>query len=579
MSLFHYEENRLDYGSLLKPKKNYAVEFAVAFTYSLDLEALMGIPLSLALAEDVDSGLHTYLLLEGIRRCGDSLAIFCNAGSIALPRKEKNICALLEKSVFEIRHDGMKNFHPKLWFIKYQNIKDKNDAYINLIVLSRNLTFDRSLDYAVVLTGDVKKRPCTKNAPLVNLLKHFAPKASKEKARKIRALAKDVANTRFTVEPPFDNYECLVFGLGGDTSPTTIFGKCDDLIVVSPFLDTDKKSKFLKDLSGLASRKKTLFTRKSSLSNEIIKIFDEVYVIKDALLEQENNTEDAVSPSPYDLHAKLYFTQSRERNCLYVGSANASRKGFTENIEFLLRLRLKPGQLGYESMKNALLPQKGNPFMHITGLDEELPSAAESLRKEKEFKEAMRSITGAEVRVGKKDGSFSLVIHAQSCSVCASLEPLCSKTGKPEPLDDGLTFAGLALEELSEFFILKVEDKEAVIKVPVEGIPDTRDEAVYRSIIRNRDVLMDYFSFMLRGRAARWAFGGHKDGHAGHAGHTKNGPIFPALYENMLEAMLENPQQVLAFEDVLKRLGKMEVSGEFAEMFAAFKNAHKGKAS
>ncbi|MDL2267511.1 phospholipase D family protein [Desulfovibrio sp. OttesenSCG-928-G15] len=476
--------------------------------------------------------------------------------------------------MFEVRFSGTENFHPKLWFIKYQRNGDKSNAYIRLIVLSRNLTFDRSLDYAVALTGDVKKRPCTKNAPLVDLLNFAALRASKKKKQKIHSLAKDVATTRFTVEAPFDDYGCIAFGLGEDTSPESIFGKCEDIIVVSPFLDGDKECKFLKELSGVASGKKTLFTRKSSLNNEIFTIFDEVYIVKDALLEQDIDNEDSVSPNPCDLHAKLYFTHSQRCNCLYVGSTNASRKGFSANIEFLLRLRLKTRQLDYKSMKSALLPEKCNPFMRIASLDEELPSVAESLRRERDFKEAMRSITDATVTNGGENDQFSLVINAHSCPVRASLAPLCSKTDRLEPLCDGLTFTGLAQEELSEFFILKVEGKEAVIKVAVKGIPATRDQAVYGSIIRDTDDLMNYFFFMLTGRSSRRASGKHKGGGDGDAKYT---PISPALYENMLERMVENPKQVLELENVMNRLEKTKVSEEFSGMLSAFKDAGRGK--
>ena len=578
MTLFHYETDRMDYGSLLKPDEGYSVEFAVAFTYSLDLEALLGVPLSLTMAGDMDSGLSDspHSLLTGIIRCSDRLAIFCNAGCIAIPRtqrEQKSIFALLEKCVFEIRFEGTKNFHPKLWFIKYSSADNTNAPYIRLIVLSRNLTFDRSLDYAVALTGKVTGRVYKKNAPLVDMLQFVAQSASKEQGKKIRKLAKEVLTTNFRVEDPFDDYACIPFGLGGDTSPKTIFGECDDLVVISPFLEISSKNTFLKELTKLAKRKKALFTRKDSLTQEIIDLFSEVYIVEDALLEQDGDGEEDPSPSPCDLHAKLYFTHSGDRNCLYVGSANASHKGFFKNIEFLLRLQFKRQRMGYELLKKSLSPETGSPFMKISRLDEDTSSAAESLQKEKDFKDAMRSITGATAIMKKKSECFSLTIHAKPCRVGASLSLLCS-TKKLEPLRDGLVFEGLSQEELSEFFILQVEDRKAVIKVPVKGIPDTRDQAVYRSIIRDKDDFMAYVSFMLPGAHSGHASRQHKSGEGGDAKHAT---VPPALYENMLEYMVENPRQVLELEDVMKRLGEEDdhIFQQFKPMFTAFKEAAK----
>ena len=145
-------DNRLDYGNLLQPKAGYDVEFAVALTYSLDLEALLGVPISLGLFESMDSNLKEVpmFLLEGIRKSSDKIAIFCNPGGIKLPQKIKSVYSLLENSVFEVKASEISNFHPKMWFIKYSDYD--GNAYIKIIVLSRNLTFDRSWDVSFAFT-------------------------------------------------------------------------------------------------------------------------------------------------------------------------------------------------------------------------------------------------------------------------------------------------------------------------------------------------------------------------------------------------------------------------------------------
>lgn len=52
---FNPEENRLDYSQMLCPPPGYDLEFAVGMTYSLDMEALLGVPVSLGMFEDYDS--------------------------------------------------------------------------------------------------------------------------------------------------------------------------------------------------------------------------------------------------------------------------------------------------------------------------------------------------------------------------------------------------------------------------------------------------------------------------------------------------------------------------------------------
>ena len=43
MAMFDAAHNRLSYSELLMPEPGYVLEFAVGLTYSLDLEALLGI--------------------------------------------------------------------------------------------------------------------------------------------------------------------------------------------------------------------------------------------------------------------------------------------------------------------------------------------------------------------------------------------------------------------------------------------------------------------------------------------------------------------------------------------------------
>ena len=50
-------KDRVSYGNLLLPPDGYTLNFAVGTTYSLDLEALTAVCISLGLAEDTDSTL------------------------------------------------------------------------------------------------------------------------------------------------------------------------------------------------------------------------------------------------------------------------------------------------------------------------------------------------------------------------------------------------------------------------------------------------------------------------------------------------------------------------------------------
>ena len=142
--------DRLDYGQILAPPAEYCLDFAVGTTYSLDLDALVGASLAMGLSEETDSELmnNPVCLLEALRSTGDKVALFCEGGQIHMPSKVTSLYVLLEKMVFSVKtakHRGLAafpSFHPKIWLLRYKN--NVGELLFRVVVLSRNLTFDRS---------------------------------------------------------------------------------------------------------------------------------------------------------------------------------------------------------------------------------------------------------------------------------------------------------------------------------------------------------------------------------------------------------------------------------------------------
>ena len=156
--------DRLDYGQILTPPTGCTLDFAIGTTYSLDLDALVGASLALGLSEETDSILmnNPVCLLEALRSTGDKVALFCEGGQIHLPSKVTSLYILLEKMVFYVKTDKQKtitaypSFHPKFWLIRYKNTD--GELFYRIVVLSRNLTFDRSWDISFYMNGRMTRR-------------------------------------------------------------------------------------------------------------------------------------------------------------------------------------------------------------------------------------------------------------------------------------------------------------------------------------------------------------------------------------------------------------------------------------
>ena len=206
--MFDLANDRLSYSELLRPDAGYTLDFAVGMTYSLDLEALLGVPVSLGMLDETDSGSMSspLFILEAIRKSSDRIALFCNAGCIKLPDRIQSVYSLLENSVFQVKLSQSSNFHPKIWVLKYS--QEGGSSYIKLLVLSRNLTFDSSIDISAALRGDIGMEPSEKNRPLADFLRYVSRFSNGKKKLQTIALADDVLHVAaFEVSPPFEDYD------------------------------------------------------------------------------------------------------------------------------------------------------------------------------------------------------------------------------------------------------------------------------------------------------------------------------------------------------------------------------------
>ena len=564
MAMFDAAHNRLSYSELLMPEPGYALDFAVGLTYSLDLEALLGIPVSLGLLEEADSDAmkSPFYLLEAIRKSSDNIAIFCNAGGIALPQKIQSVYSLLENSVFEVKLKNKQNFHPKLWFIKYKSEDDK--AYIKLLVLSRNLTFDNSIDLCICLQGEIMRTKRKRNQPLADMLEFVAGYADKKKRQRILTLAEEILHIKnFDIEHPFEDYEFLPLGIDNhDKEQTKLFDHKYDIFAVSPFLSDD----IIRELSKCPYNK-VLVTRKASVTALVLKSFDAVYITKEVLNDNEYGIKQ-------DIHAKLYFTVTAQGNYLYIGSANASHNAFHNNVEFLIKLKYNPNCVGFKTFFGDFIPEENCPYERIENIPEvsEPDILQDSI--DKAFKETVYALIGGIVI--KNGNTYDIQIDSKQLKTSENVK--ISPLQRPDIIEDvksSTLLKGLLLKELSEFYILTIQGQRIVIKLETKGIPAERDNAVYKSIIDSKGKFLSYVSFMLS-----------EDYQTGILDATENlrlmqeiepsegsAALSTGVYEKMLRILHQNPARIKELSDVIKRLDSDIVGDDFMAMYSQFEMA------
>ena len=601
--------DRLDYGQILAPPAEYDLDLAVGTTYSLDLDALVGASLALGLSEETDSELmnNPVCLLEALRSTGDKVALFCEGGQIHLPNRVTALYILLEKMVFSVKTAKRRGsakfptFHPKFWLIRYKN--NNGDLKYRIIVLSRNLTFDRSWDITYYLEGHVTKEPSDKNEPVCDFLRYLLSQLpgdenGRVKAKGIRALIKELPNVVFeTEEKAFYDYEFIPNGVRNSAGGFYSFDKTDlfqdtfhEILIISPFLSGDIIRNFNERNNGslIKDARYMLITREMSLSR--LKPRDVsnfvIYTMRDQVIDGETAiSEEAQEIRKQDIHAKIYMVRKYASTDLYLGSLNASQSGVHTSIEFMIRLQSKNRYLNMDKMKADLFGSEkdgsDNPFQEVT-----LQNAIIDEEDEKEkvldsvIKEINRSNPSAIVRP-EDDEHYAVSVHFDNCDTKGfrvMVRPLLSK--KTEDFNHDIVFGGLTVTQLSEFYVVSVSDGEhnveRVLIIPTEGMPEDREKQVISSVVSNRDCFYRYIAFLLGDDAILTVLETNAAEGNSHGSMARQSYHIPALYEKMLQTAAVNPERFKGIEYLMRTISEDGIIPEdFKKLYETFKKAVK----
>lgn len=593
-------QDRLDYGQILTPPVGFHLDFAVGTTYSLDFDALVGACIALGLSEETDSALlnNPICLLEALRNTGDKVALFCEGGQIHLPNNVTPLYVLLEKMVFQVsanRRRGIAkypSFHPKFWLLRYVN--DEKDVMYRVAVLSRNLTFDRSWDVTFCMDGWLTDEATDKNAPVCDFLSYLSAYAG-DKKNAIRKMARELSYVHFDLESKeFYDYDFIPVGIksaSGEYHNITNYPLFNDsfheVLIMSPFLTNGIIKDFNNRNPYINHSEYVLITRATSLPklNPADCSNFKIYTLKDAIVDGESLiSEENASILQQDIHAKIYMVRKHSDTDLYLGSLNASHNAISGNVEFMIRLRAKNRYLNLTKLTEQLFcgaeDDASNPFQCVSLTAAEATEAADDPQSMLDgvVKELARNKPSAQV-VNNGD-SFELQVHfgtfESSCQIWVS--PLLSN--KTAELSEDISFGGLTLTQLSEFYKITVANGESsisrVLMIPTTGMPEDREKAIISGVINDKHCFYQYIAFLLGDDHMLSSLESMETKAPGAAGTTTQSYRLPALYEKMLQTAATNPQKLKEIDYLLKAVSDDGVIPEhFEQMYQTFRKVVK----
>lgn len=521
----------------LEPPPGMELDRAVTTTYSLDLVALLLMPLTFAAidqrgseegAGEPDQGVDPVALLESVRRYADRLTVLVQAGGIAVPAKYRPMLAYLEGSLVQVAVPGTGGvFHPKVWVLRFRDAEGK--LAHRVLVLSRNLTFDNSWDTILVLDeSDDPRENLLPGRELADYLATtaswaVAPGLSAERTEVLTDLNASLSGVSFAAPAGFKDAAWVArtgkrsvhsrFLWDDVTGGAHAQDRATRALVISPFLDTS-----LADLVGRCG-KVQLLSRAESLDTlgDLARQVETFVLDPSADLDGTEDEDDEGSTGSTSagrlagLHAKVYLVERGHSTTLYVGSANATRGGFGRNAEFGVRLTGRKGlidDIWCGTHGNLGLSAVCQPY------DPKPPDEAAIARQqaERELERFHAALAGAGLRldaVEDADGMYTLEASlgrpVEEPDGVTTTVRLLSLPAHERMLGEALTWSRVDASRITPLLCVRsrttlggvVVERSAVLVADLHGAPEDRSARVLAELLKTPEDVLRYLAFLL----------------------------------------------------------------------------------
>ena len=589
----------------LKPPLEHQLDFAIGTTFSLDLVAMLAAPLAFAVLDrsrpDGKLSGDPIALLEALRRNADRFAVFCQAGRIVVPKPDRLLLSYLERNVVEVTAPQGGVFHPKVWVLRF--VAAGGPVLYRFVCGSRNLTFDRSWDTALILEGELVERQnaFAVNHPLADFIAAMPGLAlhptSDALRQRVEQFQFELRRVQFELPEGFEEYRLWPIGIERYRS-FPFKQRIDRLLVVSPFVSADGLSALM-DVSEngvqLVSRLEELQKLPPAALEGIsqVSVFSDDQPEEETAVEEESKQEpnealaDEAEPELSGLHAKLYVADAGWDARLWTGSANATEAAFQRNVEFLVELKGKKSICGIDAFLASSTGETGfASFLKDFVPADEVDAADAAQRKLEVEIDAARlalSKAGLKVRVAQSTGteawrmalqltaSAALQVHGgiqiRAWPISCKQEATARTVDLGAPGGDIAEFAPLTFEALTSFVAFDLSIARAgvaarvqfVLNLPVEGFPDDRAKRLLVQFLDNREAIVRYIQLLLD-MGTPGADGPPEPFHmfGGSGGQQGRGALGEPLLEPLIRTLFREPARL---DDVARLVEDLRQAG------------------
>ena len=345
---------RFSFTELLKPPEGWRTDYAILSTYSADLVVILTSLLALS-GCDLESRRNgsRVALVRAIEALRDRVRVLAQEGRVPIPAT-KPILKLMDRFLTTVVMDETQgSFHAKVALLRFQNVQNAEDRQWRIWLGSRNLTRAFNWETGLVLVS----RADGKGQEIEGLphLGEAMAKRAKLPGLLPRSVRSELGKLTWECPPGCEIRRVSLLGEGpgqGFPQPPT---DTERMFVVSPFLDV-KTVRAAGAWGGPKTRRTIVstdpeFQRLMREDEQVFRSFE--HLCRQPLpdlpaegavrVEEENHTAAEVSDGeeapPQGLHAKLLFAAKGKRRQLWVGSCNATARGWGgRNVEIVAEM-------------------------------------------------------------------------------------------------------------------------------------------------------------------------------------------------------------------------------------------------
>ena len=591
----------------LRPPDGYVLDRAVGTSYSLDLLALLTAPLAFTFFdwedEDGRPTADPLALLEAVRRNAEKIVLFCQAGEVRPPPPASSLIAYLCDSVIRVNAPNKEGvFHPKVWCLRF-TAANQPTKY-RLLVLSRNLTFDRSWDTVLRLDGELKDRVkgYASNRALGEFIAGLPGLAVTPVAPALAAeldiMASELRRVEFELPAGVD--EIAFWPLGLSTQRQRVFtSDARRMLVMSPFLSASRLDECVDGLERcvLISRPDQL----AAMPAETLGKFEQVFALNPAVDAWADTDEVTADAGLNGLHAKLFIEEEGRQARMYTGSANATEAAFGRNVEFLVELVGRKSVLGIDAMMDAAANGRTSlmSLLQRWSASPE-PTKADAATRALDLKlaHARRAIASADLRLeaSPEGDAYRLTLVAGApLEVDAAVAIRCwpaflraeqglDIANRQGPL---ASFPGLPLAGLDGFVVCEVTASASgltgatqfAFNPPMTGAPPDRLRRLLASSLKDKDHVRRLLWLLLEGHKTG-VIGAFQDPDRAYGSRRARSAVYdnPALFEQFVLALADNRSSLDSIGRLIDDLastpdGKALLPDGLLELWTAVKGA------